>query len=90
MGVMAIAVGFAMVSYLVSADVGGAGRGIVDRVTRRIPMQSVKIVVVAWQILTQVRGASGRRACAFESSVGLWTEKSRVFCGLVASVKKIA
>ena len=54
--VLIIAFGFAISSYLVSAQVGDAGRGIVDRVTRWVPMQSIKIIVVAWQILTQVRG----------------------------------
>ncbi|CAM9120015.1 unnamed protein product, partial [Laminaria digitata] len=31
----------------------GAGRGVIARLTRHIPLQSVKIVIVAWQILTQ-------------------------------------
>ena len=53
---LVIAFGLTIFSYLVSAEVGGAGRGIVDRVTRWVPMQSIKIIVVAWQILTQVRG----------------------------------
>ncbi|CAN0440774.1 unnamed protein product, partial [Ascophyllum nodosum] len=51
--VLIIAFGLTIFSYLVSAEVGGAGRGIVDRVTRWVPMQSIKIIVVAWQILTQ-------------------------------------
>ena len=54
--VLLIAFGLAISSYLVSAEVGGAGRGIVDRAMRWVPMQSIKIIVVAWQILTQVRG----------------------------------
>ena len=53
--VLIIACGLAIFSHLVSAEVGGGGRGIVDRVTRWVPMQSIKIIVVAWQILTQVR-----------------------------------
>lgn len=32
------------------------GRGVVDRLGRYIPLTSVKIIVVAWQILTQVSG----------------------------------
>ena len=51
--VLVIAFGLEIFSYLVSAEVGGAGRGIVDRVTRWVPIQSIKIIVVAWQILTQ-------------------------------------
>ena len=63
--VLIIAFGLAIFSYLVSAEVGGAGRGIVDRVTRWVPMQSIKIIVVAWQILTQVRGDNSiRRPCS--------------------------
>lgn len=47
----------AVVSYGTSGKAGGdAGRGTaVERLTRYIPLQSVKIVIVAWQIITQVR-----------------------------------
>ncbi|CBN75178.1 polymorphic Outer membrane protein G/I family [Ectocarpus siliculosus] len=43
----------AVVSYVTSGEEDGKGRGIVERVGRYIPLQSVKIVVVAWQIMTQ-------------------------------------
>ncbi|CAM9651378.1 unnamed protein product [Ectocarpus fasciculatus] len=44
----------AVISYVTSGEDGmGAGRGCIERVTRYIPLQSVKIVIAAWQILTQ-------------------------------------
>ena len=44
-----------MISYVMSGEAGlGAGQGVIDCLTRYIPLQSVKIVIVAWQILTQV------------------------------------
>lgn len=49
--------------YLVSGDLERAERGIMDRVTRHVPRQSPKIVLVAWQILTQVK-----------RGVGLWSQ----------------
>ena len=33
-------------------------KGIVARVTRYIPLQSVKVVIVVWQIVTQVSNCS--------------------------------
>lgn len=45
----------AVISYVTLGEDGmGAGRGCIERVTRYIPLQSVKIVIAAWQILTQV------------------------------------
>lgn len=46
-------VGATAISYLVSGEEAG-GRHILHRLTRNIPLQSVKIIIVAWQILTQV------------------------------------
>ncbi|CAN0168925.1 unnamed protein product [Ectocarpus sp. 12 AP-2014] len=44
----------AIYSYVTSGEAGmGMGRGWIERVTRYIPLQSVKIVIAAWQILTQ-------------------------------------
>ena len=40
--------------HLVSGEMSGAREGIVQRVTKRLPVQSIKIIVVIWQILTQV------------------------------------
>lgn len=51
-GVVLLAV---VVSYLIFGERQGATRGIVSRVKRCIPLQTVKIVIVVWQILTQVR-----------------------------------
>eukprot|EP00752_Nemacystus_decipiens_P007555 g6749.t1 len=43
----------AVVSYATTGEGNGKGRGLVERVARYVPLQSVKIVIVAWQILTQ-------------------------------------
>lgn len=40
--------------HLVSGEMDGAREGIIHRVTKRLPVQSIKIIVVVWQILTQV------------------------------------
>ena len=40
--------------HLVSGEKDGSREGIVHRVTKLLPLQSIKIVVVVWQILTQV------------------------------------
>ncbi len=60
-----VAVGV-LTSYLISGeDVHGRGGGKIECLTRYIPLQSVKIVIVTWQILTQVGGCrvvSGARA----------------------------
>lgn len=53
-GVVALCVGAAVVSYVVSGEEQGTRRGPVARLLRNIPLQSVKIVIAAWQILTQV------------------------------------
>ena len=63
--VLATAIGLATVSYLVSAEVVGRGRGIVEAIVRRVPTQSVKVVIVVWQILTQVREAATPDNLAF-------------------------
>eukprot|EP00752_Nemacystus_decipiens_P008479 g7576.t1 len=43
----------AVASYVISADDARARRGVVERVARYIPLQSMKILIVSWQILTQ-------------------------------------
>ena len=48
----------AFLSYMLSGETRGADQSIVARVTRFIPLHSVKIVIVVWQILTQVRQGS--------------------------------
>ena len=50
--VIAFALFFA---YMVSGKADGSVRGIAGWVVRHVPLQSVKIIIVAWQILTQVR-----------------------------------
>lgn len=44
-----------LLMHLVSGETLHARRGIVHRITERLPLQSIKIIVVVWQILTQVR-----------------------------------
>eukprot|EP00752_Nemacystus_decipiens_P012585 g11145.t1 len=54
LAVAAVLVGMAAVVYVMSGEVGCMGRGgAFERLFRNIPLQSVKIVIVAWQILTQ-------------------------------------
>ena len=55
MGVVFVLAFAAFLSYMLSGETRGAGQSIVARVTRFFPLQSVKIVIVVWQILTQVR-----------------------------------
>ena len=45
------------VSYLLSTELdrGIQRRASVERLMRNIPMQSVKVVIVTWQIVIQVR-----------------------------------
>ena len=68
LGTLGTAVGVIVALHLLSEEKEGAGRGIVDRIIRIIPLHTLKIVVVAWQILTQVntKGAKQR----FQRSVG--------------------
>ena len=55
LGVLGIAAGVGVIFYLISGEMVGSGRGFIDNIARHLPMQSVKIIIVAWQILTQVR-----------------------------------
>ena len=63
--VLATVIGLATVSYLVSAEGVGSGRGIMKVIMSRVPTQSVKIVIVVWQILTQVRVATAHDNLAY-------------------------
>ena len=68
LAVVALIVAVAVVSYATTGEGKGKGRGLVARVARYIPLQSVKIVIVAWQILTQVsltRGTHGKTNLPF-------------------------
>lgn len=55
LAVLGFCVVIAVVSYATSGEAGmDTGHGVIERVARFIPLQSIKIVIVAWQILTQV------------------------------------
>lgn len=45
--------GVALYMHLMSGEMDGARRGIVAWLTKRLPLQSIKILVVVWQIVTQ-------------------------------------
>ena len=51
--VVAVVVTFLVIKYVMSAEMGARG-GILARMLRRVPLKSVKIVIVAWQILKKV------------------------------------
>ena len=51
-----------VISYLISGQSSNKRPGLVQRLARYIPLQSVKIIIVAWQILTQV--------CSRNNSIG--------------------
>ncbi|CAM9191106.1 unnamed protein product [Ectocarpus sp. 13 AM-2016] len=53
LAVVALCVAIAVGSYAMSGKVGDVRSGVVARLGRYVPLQSVKIVIVAWQILTQ-------------------------------------
>lgn len=59
LGVLASVFGLSIILYLTSVEMAGCGEGIVDFVTRLIPLTSIKIIIITWQILTQVRGKQG-------------------------------
>lgn len=42
-------------THTMSGELEGGERGRLGRLSRYFPLQSVKIVIVAWQIVTQVR-----------------------------------
>lgn len=58
-----------VVSYVALGESESRARGVVERAGRFVPLQSVKIVIVAWQILTQVRRL-GRASTALDSLCG--------------------
>eukprot|EP00903_Cladosiphon_okamuranus_P013951 g12975.t1 len=53
LAVVALVVAVAVLAYAMSGKARAGRRGMVERLGRYIPLQSVKIVIVAWQILTQ-------------------------------------
>ena len=56
LAVLALACGLGIIFYLVYIEEGDTEQGIVDRIKRRVPMQPLKIIIVLWQIITQVSG----------------------------------
>jgi len=53
----------AFLTYILSGEEQNADRGIVARLLRFIPLHSLKIVIVVWQILTQVGIHRPREFC---------------------------
>lgn len=51
--VITVVIAFAAVKYVMSVE-NVTRPGFIARLFRRVPLQSVKIIIVAWQILTQV------------------------------------
>lgn len=54
MAVAFLVVFVAFLSYMLSGKSETVDNGIVALVSRFVPLQSVKVVIVVWQILTQV------------------------------------
>lgn len=52
--VLAMLATITFVAFMVSTEVKHLDQGIPARVVRLIPLQSVKITIVVWQIITQV------------------------------------
>ena len=50
-----VVVGIVLALHLLSGGMENTERGLVSRIIRIVPVQAVKIIIVAWQILTQVR-----------------------------------
>lgn len=71
--ILILCVGMALCKHLVSGERDGAHEGIIGRFIKHLPLQSIKIVVVVWQIVTQAsthrpqitaRNISGGTVCA--------------------------
>ena len=60
-----VVVGIALALHLLSGSMESTERGLVDRIIRIVPVQAVKIIIVAWQIVTQVRPALHQSEGAF-------------------------
>ena len=65
-----VVVGIAFALHLLSGGMENTERGLVGRIIRIVPVQAVKIIIVAWQILSQVRPALHQSGGAFDC--GLW------------------
>lgn len=71
---VALCVGAAVVSYAMSGEMAARRRGPLGSLLQNIPLQSVKIVIAVWQILTQVRAKPTRRL-----AVSVLTSSSKHF-----------
>lgn len=60
LAIVALLIFAALVNYLVTSKPGADREGIIPRIMRYVPLQSLKIVIVVWQILTQVKVSCGR------------------------------
>ena len=54
--VVSVLTTFAVLTYLVLTEGDGTSHRIMTRLLRRFPRHSVKTIIIAWQILTQVSG----------------------------------
>lgn len=55
LSVVAALVLVVVIAYLFSDKSRSGTSGIVDPISKNVPLQSLKIIIVAWQIITQVR-----------------------------------
>lgn len=55
-GVVGFIIMVMICSFLLSGEIEASSWGLVGGIMRYIPLQTVKIVIAAWQILTQARG----------------------------------
>ena len=62
--VITIIIAFATLKYMVSVGGERAKGGITARLIRLVPLHSVKIIIVAWQILTQVNNDYTRKVAS--------------------------
>lgn len=53
--VIALVVVVSIACYLIFYEHERGRQGLVERMARYVPLQSLKVVIVSWQIITQVR-----------------------------------
>lgn len=63
--VIAIVIALTVFMFLTSAEIAETVRGITVRLLRLVPLHSIKIIIVTWQIVTQVSDGVNptRRSC---------------------------
>lgn len=65
-------------SYGMSGKRAGRRQRLVDRWVGLVPLQSLKVVIVSWQILTQVRAfARGAKTTACDPGCAVWWQPGR-------------